>query len=284
MPWGRIDDTFWRHEKLQRAGPLGMALFAASISYCNDRLTDGFIPDVCLWQLLNCQGLSDEQGPLTTERVAEFLIDAGLWERVPGGYKIHDYLDYNKSKAEILAQREQARIRMNILRRSGDVRPNIERTSDAPVPGTRYPVPEPGTRSPEPGDHAPAGAAGASAPARRLPAHAEQFQALAQVCGYDLDHLTKPARGEINAAAKHFDQAGFTGEDIARVAEEYQRRFADCELTPSALVKHASRLNRPRSLSGPGAWWNDPAAQQEVDARWGLDRPLDPKNNSPPAP
>ncbi len=79
----------------------------------------------------------------------------------------------------------------------------------------------------------------------KTPANAEQFAALAQVCGYDLQHLTKPARSELNAAAKHFADAGFDGQAIECAAAEYRRRWPKMEITPSALVKHASRLRSP---------------------------------------
>jgi hypothetical protein len=33
------------------------------------------------------------------------MVKAGLWERAEGGYRIHDYLDFNPSRKEILKQR-----------------------------------------------------------------------------------------------------------------------------------------------------------------------------------
>jgi len=38
--------------------------------------------------------------------LVDLLIDVGLWEETDGGYLIHDYLDYNPSKAEVLAERQ----------------------------------------------------------------------------------------------------------------------------------------------------------------------------------
>lgn len=37
------------------------------------------------------------------------MVNAGLWEVVDGGYVVHDYLDYNPSKDEVLAHKEASR-------------------------------------------------------------------------------------------------------------------------------------------------------------------------------
>ena len=39
--------------------------------------------------------------------VAEALVAAGLWESVPGGYRIHDFHDYNPTAADAKAYRQQ---------------------------------------------------------------------------------------------------------------------------------------------------------------------------------
>lgn len=38
-------------------------------------------------------------------KLADLLVDAGLWEQNGNGYVIHDYLDYNPSRVEIEAKR-----------------------------------------------------------------------------------------------------------------------------------------------------------------------------------
>jgi len=37
------------------------------------------------------------------------MVQAGLWDGRDGGYWVHDYLDYNPSRAEVLSRREQQR-------------------------------------------------------------------------------------------------------------------------------------------------------------------------------
>lgn len=58
------------------------------------------------------------------KRLAEMLVVAGLFEREPNGYRIHDYLEYNNTKGEALdrqdagmAQRRKAGIASGASRR-----------------------------------------------------------------------------------------------------------------------------------------------------------------------
>lgn len=95
MAWTRIDDKFLMNPKVQSVGVHGMALYLAGLIYCNSNLTDGFIaisvlPMIC--------GMA-YQTP--SRRIADRLVDANLWELVDGGYQIHDFLTFNKSKQEI---------------------------------------------------------------------------------------------------------------------------------------------------------------------------------------
>ena len=124
MPWVRIDDHFDEHPKLAAAGPLAWALWFAGLAYCNRNLTDGFIPrNVALrlldwthsdgsgeaWQLCvtspNTGSGFGTGADVDSANVIGVLITAGLWEKTKGGYTIHDYLDYQPSKEEVLAER-----------------------------------------------------------------------------------------------------------------------------------------------------------------------------------
>lgn len=78
--------------------------------------------------------------------------------------------------------------------------------------------------------------------ARPVPAHAEQFSALALACGFDLAHLTRTARGELQLAAKDADEAGWDRATVLQKAEVYRKLHPEWEMTPSALVKHGPRL------------------------------------------
>lgn len=95
MAWTRIDDKFLLNPKIQSVGVYGMALYLSSLIYCNSNLTDGFILESVLPMLC---GMA-YQTP--AKKMADVLVDVNLWEKVEGGYQVHDFLKFNKSKQEI---------------------------------------------------------------------------------------------------------------------------------------------------------------------------------------
>lgn len=122
MPWVRIDDHFDEHPKLAAVGPLAWGVWLAGIAYCNRNLTDGFIPrskahsfttfetvdeENLVWTLGRSSGHSGFD--IDSEWVIGLLLGQGLWEIVPGGYRVHDYEDFQPTKAQVLADREQKR-------------------------------------------------------------------------------------------------------------------------------------------------------------------------------
>jgi len=123
--WVRVDDQFADHPKLANIGPLGWGLWLAGVAYCNRHLTDGYIPRsvavrlACpevvhpsgqVWRLMR-QTDDGETAPVDMAWVIDLLVAAGLWHPVPGGYQVHDYLDYQPSAAEVHAARDTIRRR-----------------------------------------------------------------------------------------------------------------------------------------------------------------------------
>lgn len=136
MPWVRVDDHFDEHPKMAAVGPVGWGVWLAGLAYCNRNLTDGFIPYAIaegiggswtirepveqgveengvrsirrgsmLWTIGVGSGHHGED--ITAEWIIAHLVRLGLWEEVEGGYLIHDYDDYQPTKAQVLAEREQ---------------------------------------------------------------------------------------------------------------------------------------------------------------------------------
>lgn len=103
MAWVKVDDQFTDHPKAVEVGPLGVALWLAGMCYCNRFLTEGFIPAAAVPRLMHFEGLA------THEEVVERLVAAVLWEPTEGGYIVHDYHDYQPSKEQVEAAREQRR-------------------------------------------------------------------------------------------------------------------------------------------------------------------------------
>lgn len=140
MPWAKLDDTFHAHPKTAEAGTLGVGLFAIALSHCSQYLTDGFVSEAVLRRLI-----PDVEDPMA---VAERLVKAGYFETANGGFQIHDYLDYNPSRAKVLKERADAANRMRSAREqrqpdvvcSVEVQANISGSSPNPVP---IPVPSP---------------------------------------------------------------------------------------------------------------------------------------------
>ena len=157
MPWVRIDDHTDELPKIAEVGPLGFSLWVAGLAYCNRNLTDGAIPRRVAHTLMCFEGITDNGEEVTGGKVAAMLVEAGMWERTADGYQVHDYLEYQESRARILEKREEAKLRMqhgrNAQRSSQEVRANIVRSSLPPTP-TPTPTPLP-TPTPENGANAP---------------------------------------------------------------------------------------------------------------------------------
>ena len=126
MSWLRVDAGFWKHPKVQDVELAPIGLHVLALSYCADNLTDGLVPEG--W--VRRQAFGDLA-------LAQALVDAGLWESDPHGFRVHDYLDYNPSRAAVELDREAAKQRMRKARdssRSVEVRATSTRSSSNPTP------------------------------------------------------------------------------------------------------------------------------------------------------
>ena len=110
MAWVKLDDTFPEHPKVLAAGPLAGWLHVCAIAYCNRNLTDGHVPGAV------ARRLADVPSP---QRHIDALVDQGLWLEDGPDYLLHDYLEYQPSKAKVLEERERARKRMAASRANG---------------------------------------------------------------------------------------------------------------------------------------------------------------------
>lgn len=101
MAWLKIDDRVRTHPKIAKAGPSAAWLWFCGICYCREHLSDGFIPNEVVSALaLNL--------PSPSKHAAK-LVDVRLWEPADGGYQVHNFLDWNPSKAEVLSLRDKER-------------------------------------------------------------------------------------------------------------------------------------------------------------------------------
>ena len=105
--------------KMIAAGERAELLYIRATCLAKRLLTDGFVADNQLPRF-SLSGVGKR---------AEKLVEVGLWERVEGGYRITAFLKRNKSRAEILADRDRDAERKRTRRPSG-VPPDSERTPD----------------------------------------------------------------------------------------------------------------------------------------------------------
>lgn len=124
--WVKVDDSFSEHPKVVEAGrhlgPYGrgrvVAVWLVAMCYCNRNYTDGFVDELTVrtWTLFDRRPLD----------VAFVMAEAGLMSRVDGGFRFHDYLDYQPAAAEIKAKRKKDRDRKREeRRRPTDVRADV---------------------------------------------------------------------------------------------------------------------------------------------------------------
>jgi len=118
VTWIRIDDGILDNPKIAKVGVTGFALYVAGLVFCGRNLSNGFIPKerALLLLPLDAEDLRDS-------RTISALISQNLWEICEGGYQVHDYLKYNRSRASVLRERASAR------QRSRRVRANFKRSS-----------------------------------------------------------------------------------------------------------------------------------------------------------
>lgn len=86
--------------RLRRTMPSAIGAFVVMLSYCGDNLTDGYVDADTAEFVLDI-----------SEQELDALQRAGLVESVEGGYVIHDYLEHNRSRQQVMAKRKRERER-----------------------------------------------------------------------------------------------------------------------------------------------------------------------------
>jgi hypothetical protein len=84
-----MDDNFADHPKVDALSHGAFRLHVAGLCYCAKHLTDGVVPAERIARLIR---------GYRPAMLAE-LNRAKLWLAHPDGYEIHDFLDWNRSRA-----------------------------------------------------------------------------------------------------------------------------------------------------------------------------------------
>lgn len=100
MTWLKLDDKFPHHPKVVGLSDVAFRLHMSALSHCAEYETDGRVVAHAVTLLTNH---TEEE----RQEAIKDLVDAGLWELIVGGWEIHDFLEWNPSKAELKANRRR---------------------------------------------------------------------------------------------------------------------------------------------------------------------------------
>lgn len=142
MSWAKLDDRFDDHRKVKRvwlACPQALGLHVMALTYCTRHETDGLVD----------REYVTEKAPAAKKRDAmtTALVTAGLWDEDPDGWRIHDFLDYNPSRADLDEKRRKDADRKargrdtQSAQRPGGVRAESERNPSSVRDVSSGPVP-----------------------------------------------------------------------------------------------------------------------------------------------
>lgn len=92
--------SLWSHPDVMPMSRAAVGVWALALSYCADKLTDGFVTEYVAVTML-----AHGSRKLCTE-----LVAAGFWSEVPGGYNVTGYLEHNASRSQLdeMADRKRA--------------------------------------------------------------------------------------------------------------------------------------------------------------------------------
>jgi hypothetical protein len=95
MTWAKVDDGLHSHPKilaLRRGCPAALGLHLLALSFAGAYLTDGVV---------HAAFVEPQE-----EELAQRLVDAGLWDRDGEDWRIHDWLDFNPSRAQVMREKK----------------------------------------------------------------------------------------------------------------------------------------------------------------------------------
>lgn len=96
MAWFNADDKMHSHPKMRAAGLEAIGLWTLAGTYCTDYLTDGAVPD---WFV--------DSWP-RGKQLALKLVKADLWESTDEGWQFLSWSEYQRTKAQVIADKKKA--------------------------------------------------------------------------------------------------------------------------------------------------------------------------------
>ena len=95
MPWFNVDDGLTFHPKVLAVGNGPIGAWVRLGAYCAKHSTEGFVP-------------AEIVRMVASKREIATLVESGWLYEEPDGYRMHDYLDYNRDAATVARDREKA--------------------------------------------------------------------------------------------------------------------------------------------------------------------------------
>lgn len=108
-PWARLEIGYLGHPKFLALSANAICLWHEGKNYCDEFHTDGLIPRdaLKLFRFRGAKAMQQLTTPCATPK-PDGSAYAALWEEHPVGFKMHDYLDHNDCREEVLARLEDA--------------------------------------------------------------------------------------------------------------------------------------------------------------------------------
>lgn len=118
----QVDPDFYDHPKTIGMSDAATALWVRAGSYSAAKLTDGFVAEHVLDLLSRSPGSASE------------LVERGLWRRVKGGFRFHEWDRRNLTRARVESDRESDRERKRRERQEArkNGKPQVEGQSVRP--------------------------------------------------------------------------------------------------------------------------------------------------------
>lgn len=249
MAWFRLDDSWLTHPKHRAAGKDGRSLFVASGTHCAQQLTDGVIDKGSVAVIAALAEVKPT--------VAKKLVEVGLWEEHDDHFVLHDFLEYNRSRDEVMADRDRWK-RNKKRQRSSTVestRVSTEDTHEESTAESSLPRPDP-TRGELKVVHPPpvcttadpAGGGGLSIATQALSNLAELELIEAESNGANIVTRARFRQGILNrlkrersteAHALIHDNPGASPDEIARLMHSHLPAVATVPLEDSSVVAGA---------------------------------------------
>jgi len=104
--WVKLTDDWYEHRKFQGVSDAAELLYIRCLTWAARNMTDGFVPNRTIVRFVP-EGLATapRRGRRGNSPRTE-LVKVGLWQRAEGGIAIHDFTDYQPTRAQILAERQ----------------------------------------------------------------------------------------------------------------------------------------------------------------------------------